>query len=242
MLRKTSETPNEKGNSEERLQRHLLSMQKWMVYWIVFGTVHVAESLLFLGYIVPMYSFIKLLFSMWLVSPMVIVTDGNNDGKSGVAANSKNIALFLENGCGLCYFRFVKPWLDGEFKHLVNLDISKLVPPSVLNYLNEYALIQKVSSYLKSRGGEDVLDNGLFNLVKSKVLDTSGSYLFVNNFFSSNELETKAAEPTTEAKSDSMLLNSLEEYDLVDKPTVKDGLSERKKDVRKDETKRGWIW
>lgn len=252
LLRKSGDSTDGTENGEESLQRHLISIQKWMVYWIVYASLSVVESVFLLRYIVPMYSLIRLGISVWLVSPMIIGPVGNTTGSNNIVARKKEFDLFLQSGCGLCYYRFIKPWLDGEFKLVGGIDLSKIIPPSILGYLNQYELIHYIMLYLNlNKPGEERPGSNFFELVKSKVVDSSGSYLFVNNFFSGKAtgeasatkdmyLDPNSLDELTGA--DSTLVNVLyEEYDVVDKPGTQDSLGNIKNEP-KIEKRKGWIW
>ena len=252
LLRKSGDSTEGTENGEESLQRHLISIQKWMVYWIVYASLSVVESVFLLRYIIPMYSLIRLGISVWLLSPMVIGQVGNTTGSNNIVARKKEFELFLQSGCGLCYYRFIKPWLDGEFNLVKGIDLSKIISPSILGYLNQYELINFIMLYLNlNKPGEDRPESNFFELVKSKVVDSNGSYLFVNNFFSDKAMDetsdTKdmSLDPGTtgeQAGGDSTLVNVLyEEYDVVDKPGAQDNSGYLKTEP-KIEKRKGWIW
>lgn len=252
LLRKSGDSTAGTENGEESLQRHLISIQKWMVYWIVYASLSVVESVFLLRYIVPMYSLIRLGISVWLISPMIIGPVGDTTESNNIVARKKEFDVFLQSGCGLCYYRFIKPWLDGEFKLFGGIDLSKIVSPSILGYINQYELIHYITLYLNlNKPGEDRSGSNFFELVKSKVVDSSGSYLFVNNCFSDKATgETSAAKdmrlnPNTlveQTGADSTLVNVLyEEYDVVDKPGAQDNLGNIKTEP-KIEKRKGWIW
>lgn len=252
LLRKSGDSTDGTENDEESLQRHLISIQKWMVYWIVYATLSVIESVFLLRYIVPMYSLIRLGISVWLVSPMIIGSVGNPTGSNNIVARKKEFDLFLQSGCGLCYYRFIKPWLDGEFKLIGGIDLSRIISPSLLGYLNQYELIHYIMLYLHlNKPGEDRPENNFFELVKSKMVDSSGSYLFVNNFFTdkatgeTSAIKDMCLDPNTldePTGADSTLVNVLyEEYDVVDKPRAQDNLGNIKT-VPTVEKRKGWIW
>ncbi|CUM49959.1 uncharacterized protein AC631_00859 [Debaryomyces fabryi] len=246
LLRKPGDSTNGSGNSEESLQRHLISIQKWMVYWIVYASLNVVESVFLLRYIIPMYSLLRFGISVWLVSPMIIGPVGDTVRSNNIIARKKEFEQFLQSGCGLCYYNFIKPWLDGEFKVLGGIDLSKLISPSILGYLNQYELIHYITQYLNlNKSGEDRPESNFFDLVKSKMVDSTGSYLFVNNFFSDKATsEAKDIPLDTDGLTgaDSTPVNVLyEEYDVVDKPKVQDNAGNIKSEL-KMEKRKGWIW
>lgn len=254
LLRKSSETTNDSGSSEQRLQRHLISMQKWMVYWIVYASLNTAESVLLLRYIVPMYSLIRLGVSIWLVAPMITGIPSDEAEVNIAAARKKEFIQFLESGCGLCYYRFIKPCLNGEYKLPGGVDLTQIVSPSILEYLNQYELIRYVTSQLNLGKTNNAHPEGsLFDVVKSKVIDTSSSYLFVNNFFSDKATSLSTVDKATDKdakvpKELTAVKSSLvhvydDEYDVVDKP----GILEISDDTAtisepKIEKRKGWIW
>lgn len=246
LLRKSGDSTSGSGNSEENLQRHLISIQKWMIYWIVYASLNVVESLFLLRYIIPMYSLVRFGISVWLVSPMIIGPVGDTVSSNNIIARKKEFEQFLQSGCGLCYYSFIKPWLDGEFRVLGGMDLSKVISPSVWGYLNQYELIRYIAQYLSlSKSGEDRPESNFFDLVKSKMVDSNGSYLFVNNFFSDKATsETKDVPLDVDGLTgaDSTLVNVLyEEYDVVDKPSVQDNAGNIKAEPMVEKRK-GWIW
>lgn len=252
LLRKSVDSTDGTENGEGNLQRHLISIQKWMIYWIVYASLSVVESIFLLRYIVPMYSLIRLGISVWLVSPMIIGTAGDTTGNNNIVARKKEFDLFLQSGCGFCYYRFIKPWLDGEFKLIGGFDLSKIISPSILGYLNQYELIHYIVLYFNlNKPGGDRPESNFFELVKSKVVESSGSYLFVNNIFSDKATSEVSAtkdmclDPNTLDKlagEDSTLVSVLyEEYDVVDKPGAQDNLGNVKAEPKITKRK-GWIW
>ncbi|RCK60809.1 hypothetical protein Cantr_08596 [Candida viswanathii] len=97
-------------NDERALQIHLISIQKWFIYWIVIAIVSLFENVLFLKYIVPGYSFLRLGFNIWLIVPMISIqkeVDANS-----TFDNTVEWKKFTSNGAGLIYFSYVKPWIE----------------------------------------------------------------------------------------------------------------------------------
>lgn len=98
---------------ERRLQFHAVALQKWVVYWIVFATGLVVERVLFLRYIVPLYGMVRFFGTVWLLLPIASDFSAfNADAPATDLAN--NWLKFKEDGCGLVYFKYLKPVLDGE--------------------------------------------------------------------------------------------------------------------------------
>lgn len=101
---------------ENDLSTSLMTLQMWLIYWIVNSCVGVVESVLFLSSF-PFYFFIRLCFSLWLLSPMFVVL---NSGSSRLLETQLKSCWvqFFSRGCGLVFSRILKPFMDGKLEYL----------------------------------------------------------------------------------------------------------------------------
>lgn len=72
-------------------------LQKWFIYWIVNTGIDLLINGLFLSYILPFYSFLRLGLSIWLLMPFFKFTSikGFNE--------FDDLNLFFQSGCGFVY-------------------------------------------------------------------------------------------------------------------------------------------
>lgn len=153
------------GNVEEDfLSARLLTVQMWLVYWIVNGSVAVAESVLLLRYL-PLYSSLRLLFSAWLVAPIVVTSVRvRNAAHLSPADIQKEWLSFADQGCGLLYFRYLKPLFENHLSGLMNLNFEGL--------LNKVATFSGMAP--------------MFSLMGPKVLALAASYFTGNQSWSAS--------------------------------------------------------
>lgn len=197
---------------EDFLNSRLLMVQMWMVYWIVHGCISVGESVLLLPYL-PLYSTARLLVSAWLVFP-IVVSNARLSKLQALSALDLQLVWvdFSGQGCGLVYFQYVKPLMEGNVRFFDAIDLDSVMA-SVGN-------ITKIPVSVFSRA----------------LTGTNGSYVqglasYSMSFFASREAKTSAPETTEEAD---------DEYDMVDTPTMAsvEGLTQRKV----ESGKRSWFW
>ncbi|PVH18954.1 hypothetical protein CXQ85_001246 [Candidozyma haemuli] len=112
---------------EDYLNSRLLTVQMWLIYWIVHVSIGVAESMLFLTWL-PLYSSFRLLVSAWLISPIVLSSLRLNRTKALTPAEVQQEWVgFSSQGCGLVYFQYLKPLFDDQLKALVNFNFEPLL-------------------------------------------------------------------------------------------------------------------
>lgn len=72
-------------------------LQKWFIYWIVNTSIDLLINGLFLSYILPFYSFLRLSLTIWLLMPFFKFTSikGFNE--------TEDLNLFFQSGCGFVY-------------------------------------------------------------------------------------------------------------------------------------------
>lgn len=120
----SSSSSNISINDERALQIHLISIQKWFIYWIVIAIISLLENILFLKYIIPGYSIFRLIFNIWLIIPMISI-------KQEVDANSTfdntiEWKKFTSNGAGLLYFSYIKPFIEQHIDCIRKFSINPL--------------------------------------------------------------------------------------------------------------------
>lgn len=120
-------TAAEGSVEEDYLNSRLLTVQMWLIYWIVHVSIGIAELILFLNWL-PLYSLFRLLISAWLISPIVL---SSLRLKRTKALNPLEVqqewAGFSTQGCGLVYFQYLKPLFDDQLKALVNFNFEPLM-------------------------------------------------------------------------------------------------------------------
>lgn len=128
-------TTNEASIEEDTLNYRLLTVQMWMIYWIVNGCVRVAESVLLLKYL-PLYSMARLCFSLWLIAPIVLSSTRLKQSQVlSFGDMQSEWVKFSSQGCGMVYFQYLKPLMEGQLAYLNSLSlepilaaVSRLVP------------------------------------------------------------------------------------------------------------------
>lgn len=132
---------------EDFLNSRLLTVQMWLVYWIVHVSIGIAESALFLTWL-PLYSSVRLVVSAWLISPIVLSSLRLNRTK---ALNPTEVQQewvgFSAQGCGLVYFQYLKPLFDDQLKALVNFNFE-LVLNSAARFSGASTLFSYAGSFL----------------------------------------------------------------------------------------------
>lgn len=223
---------------EDTLNSRLLAVQMWMIYWIVNGCVHVFESVLLLSYL-PLYSVARLLFSVWLVAPIVL--NLARLLKKLLVTHSEIQAewvTFSQQGCGLVYFQYVKPLMEGRLLFLYDLK-----PDEILARLSSYLavpLFKVAAMQLRSTGTAE--SSGSTSGSGSGEVPPAGNYMqtfatlssFSKTYFPSREVkETPVG--TSQAE-------DLDEYDVVDAPlnALVAGLKNRS--VAEKPEARRWFW
>lgn len=198
-------------NDERALQIHLISIQKWFIYWIVIGVVSLFENVLFLKYIIPGYSLLRLGFNIWLIVPMISIqkdVDANS-----TFDNTVEWRKFTSNGAGLIYFGYIKPWIEQHMetiKKYSNNPIDVLQSVGGLNsFFNKNSNTGSPSeSSSVSSDYSNVIDSFVMVMnMKNKWTGTSGS---PSNL---EEIETNDEIPETKEINESKLND---EFDVVD--------------------------
>lgn len=95
-------------------------LKPWLIYWTVYAVVLTSEAQLswLLTYI-PMYLFLRLLFLGWLVLPVALY------GGAG---------LPRESGCGVLYYGYLKPAMEGGMDTLADLNTYQRIHTQVSSW------------------------------------------------------------------------------------------------------------
>ena len=197
---------------ENTLQIHLISIQKWFIYWIVLACVRLVEGCFgVLTSIVPGYSLLRLGFSLWLISPMVSFNNedavANTNSSFDQTLEWKN---FTQGGCGLVFFAYFKPWLEKNIDVVRKLSVNPLtavqyLPLNVLANLNNgFKLFGNGSREQRGAGAEgensDTSGYGGSMADYTNVLDSSFVMVMnIKNRFTGNGEATPLASATTSA-------------------------------------------
>lgn len=147
-------TTSESSIEEDTLNARLVTVQMWMIYWIVNGFVRAVESVLFLQYL-PLYSVARLCFSIWLIAPIVL-TRTRQQKQLFVSFNEIQTewVSFSQQGCGLVYFRYVKPLMEGQLSFLYDLKVDE-----ILGYASKTLTIPFLKLAMATRGTTTGLDS-----------------------------------------------------------------------------------
>lgn len=209
------------GHEEVLLQLEVLALQKWFVYWIVYGLVEVAENVLFLKHLVPFYGFLRLLLLLWLVFPAAVGLFKADTAEALAADIPKDWDRFSQNGCGLIYYHFLKPWFDDDVNLFANYDTS-----IVSSFLARYGLT--VPSMGRKAATTELAGETNSLLSSFQAMVASTGYFQGETKASADATATATAQEGTD-----------DDYDVIEKPSVTEGLTQRKVG---EERKRGWLW
>lgn len=198
-------------------------MQKWIIYWLVYASINVAETVLLVRHLLPFYSFSTFIFRMWLISPFFILgVTADLQGAISVAENELN--EFSQRGCGLVFFSFLKPWLDGEVSMLENLNLNEK-----LSYFFKSSILSQVASMAvkdatgPGSGMKD--DSSYLSTFVTRIKDAGTSSGITKYFYEFQGSDGKKdlgdqSIPKLHTSTESTLTDDIsDEYDLVDKPS-----------------------
>ncbi|QRG37557.1 hypothetical protein FDK38_001934 [Candidozyma auris] len=139
---------------EDFLNSRLLTVQMWLVYWIVHVSIGIAESALFLSWL-PLYSSFRLLVSAWLISPIVLSSLRLNRTKAlSPAEVQQEWVGFSSQGCGLVYFQYLKPLFDDHLQAIVNFNFERVLD-SVAKFSGASTLFSYAGSMLLKNAFRD---------------------------------------------------------------------------------------
>lgn len=210
---------------EDELSARLMTIQMWIIYWIVIGCVGIVESVLFLTYL-PLYSVLRFCFSIWLISPIVLASVLSRELAALLEAQIKaKWAGFFSLGCGLVFSQVVKPFMDDnlEWLKLVNAD-------AVLGGICR-SLVLPVSKILSiTRRSETT---GLWAIPGLNGVGNPLSFFLL--------LDTERGNDDTQSVSN--VSSELDDYDMIDTPphaSEREGLGQRQ--ATQDSSRRFWLW
>lgn len=164
-------------SDDEQLQLQLITIQKWFIYWIVFASMQLVESLLFLRYFVPFYFAIKFMVSVWLILPMINGVRGSDTSRS--FDTTQDWLEFTNSGAGFIFFTYIKPFIENGLTK-VDLGLVKNAMETGLRVFNLNPAVlwfvfsrlklsddsSKATTTLSSPSQESVIENS-YVIVKS---------------------------------------------------------------------------
>lgn len=199
---------------DDTLNFRLLAVQMWFIYWIVHAAICVAENVLFLKNL-PLYSLLRLGLSLWLIAPIVV---------SGARLKSSQVLSFHDmqqewigfssQGCGLLYFKYLKPFMDDNLAILSRFSVEPLLA----------ALSGKVVLPLAQKIGFLALVSG-----QTSTLFEGYSKMF-------------ARSPETSGTSSGVSFGDMSEYDVVDRPESKRSVEPTVEPENPAAAKQSWFW
>lgn len=242
-------TTSESSIEEDTLNVRLLSVQMWMIYWIVNGFVRAVESILFL-HILPLYSVARLCFSVWLIAPIVL-TRTRNQKQLFVSFNDMQAewTSFSQHGCGLVYFHYVRPLMEGQLSFLYDLKMDEVLGQArkilTVPFLKLFVLLTRgfgteaPGNTDAGSGGSSSMSEGVNYVQAFSTLST-----FSKSYFPSRGADTRGVDGN-------LSKDEFDEYEQVDAPlnaTVAGlrnrGASGQSETPYKDEKGAGrrWYW
>lgn len=213
-------TAGESSIEEDTLNVRLLTVQMWMIYWIVIGFVSAAESVLFL-HVLPLYSIARLCFSLWLIAPIVL-TRTRNQKQLFVSFNDMQAewASFSQQGCGLVYFQYVRPLMEGQFSFLYDLKMDE-----VLGQARQFLtvpLLKLFAVLTRGVGGESAGSHGANSTgaggSSAGVSSSAGEGVNYAQAFSTFSTFSKNYFPSRGVDVEGLAKDEFEEYEQVDAP------------------------
>lgn len=227
-----TENPNAPPPTDQQVQAHSLTVQKWFIFWISRSFCELVEGLFFLRYVIPFYGMIKLVFNCWMLSRISIASTLWNTPEAeeeSISIQSAKWHDFTTGGCGLVFYTFLKPLLDYPLDDIVS---SGGGPSAWVSYATG-AVSQGLSSTISSTLSSDAPSE--FGSV------LGSSYVLVKGMFTSEKVVSKASTPEVKSKevTNSPITTSAAgtpstdfDYDLIENAEA-EGLTQRKK---------GWVW
>lgn len=104
--------------NDQSLQYYLITIQKWFIYWIVFASFQLIESIFFLKQIIPFYFFWKFLANIWLILPFIKFNMINNSNNIKNFDQAKDWLEFTQSGLGQIYFIYLNPVFNDFMRYL----------------------------------------------------------------------------------------------------------------------------
>lgn len=202
ILKKATAVDNEV--KEDTLNSRLLSVQMWLIYWIVNAAVSTVENIFYLKWI-PLYAPIRFIFSLWLIAPILV---GSAKLKSTKALTFNDIqqewAKFSGQGCGLIYFGYLRPFLDENV--------------GLLNRISFEPLLASLSGKFVLPLAQQI---GLLSLLSRNQAPQSNLNTY-SEIFSEYANVFRLGPVSATGEPGSTSFGDISEYDVVDKPSSSD--------------------
>lgn len=217
LIKRATDDYDESKQEATVLIYHTTQSQKWLIYWVTNTSIDLVCSISLLKYIVPFYTFLRLILAMWLLTPFLKLEASLKDYNDVSDLNN-----FYESGCGLFYSRFLKPWLTGQIEFLSSSSFN------VNKVYDQFASVLRMIISLMDRSPVSFVTQQPSvkpESVNAVNFDYISSLKNLTNFFGQESAPSQLA--LTENKVE-------EEYDVIDSPsnTESTGVS----------TKKGWFW
>lgn len=223
-------------------------VHKWLIFWVVNTTFNLLTSILFIKQIVPFYSLIRLIISVWFVSPMLQIKSIDNYDPT------EDWQSFFDSGCGYCYCQFIRPWLNGDFAMLSDLSFdSNRLYDNVSNVLITLINLVKLSplSGLLQFNQKGTTAASSPSASKSShssyapVADYAESFktfgaMKLQEYFKGSS--TAAESVSSETGNDKEAVD--DDYDMIDPPVKTDatGSQPAESEASGAAKKKGWFW
>lgn len=245
MLRRATSAPDQ-SIEEDTLNSRLLAVQMWLIYWVVAGCVSVVESIVPL-HVLPLYSVARLCFSVWLIAPIVL-NSATLQKKLLVSHQEMQAewAAFSQQGCGLVYFSYVKPLMQGQLSFLYDLKVDQIVALLSRYLMGPLLQLAGIASRNASAGpsaGPSASATAEPPQYGSSAPGDGVNYMqtfstFSKTYFPSRAVDGDGARAREGTPSSA---EELAEYDVVDTPAMTASVAGLK-NRREPGEARGWFW
>ncbi|GEQ72168.1 hypothetical protein JCM33374_g5854 [Metschnikowia sp. JCM 33374] len=206
------------GNAieEDTMNYRLLSVQMWLIYWMVNASVCAVENILLLKWL-PLYSPLRCALSLWLIAP-IIVSSSRLKSSQVLSFNDvqQEWAVFSGQGCGLLYFQYLRPFIEENVGLLSRISLEPLLASISGNFVLPLAEYIGVSALFS--GAIANSDSWYTNMLSD----------YTKRFRSNNEPTVGDINPS--------LYGDMSEYDVVDKPGASDESEVRSRTYSKQDT------
>lgn len=248
---KRATAPKPTTLEEDTLNARLLTVQMWMIFWIVSGAIRIVETVLFVS-VLPLYLVARLCLSVWLVAPIVMYSTRHKKPLTESDIHNEWVA-FLCMGCGWVYFQYIKPLMEGQLAFLsVGFDGVEAQVGWLLSI--PWSLLAKMGG----ARGEDPVRNT--RVPSGNIRVPSGGSRVPSGSSVNNEARSGGDGVSGEASgaefmqafgafrayfpSRTVVTEELDEYDVVDTPDMAASELRTRKDAvaKSDATRRRWLW
>ncbi|KAM9923109.1 hypothetical protein OXX59_005374 [Metschnikowia pulcherrima] len=213
---------------EDTMNYRLLSVQMWLIYWMVNAAVSAAESILFVRWL-PFYSLMRSAFSLWLIAP-IIVSSARLKSSQVMSFNDvqREWATFSGQGCGLIYFKYLRPFLDENVGLLSRVSLEPLLASVSGSFV--LPLAQRI---------------GVSSLFSRSATSSTSTYA---GMFSDYTKMFRSVPGNVELGAS---IGDISEYDVVDKPVISDESELRNRGLKSESAdntssvltkSQSWFW